>query len=298
MDHGNLRLGSSEYLGVSGVWFRGAYDSSTAFYNPFVKDTPEFSQTLPQGDAIREKGLYKEHDFIDYAEALQKVGDKLKRLSPDVMLVPLRGAERPWLHLQIYCDIPVTASCVFPFTAGEKRSDETKEKILRGLLPYQDRDEIRIACVDAAEGGHGTRALLDILTELHEAQGRSQIWRISLFLLVLEGRNCSDWRREHEDRGDKKTFFVNVALLPLANVIGEDEEGAMLQPSNFDRFQVAAFEQDGKVFRIETAELPAVIDLKITHAFHEVLGTEPGAAGRSVIDVRIQDEPPKNPSLP
>jgi hypothetical protein len=191
--------------------------------------------------------------------------------------------------------MPITAGCVFPFTGDQKRSEETKETILRGLLPYQDEEPLRIACVDAAEGGHGSRALLDILSELHAAQGKRQIWRISLFLLVPAGRNCSAWRREHELRSDGKSLFVNVALLPMSNVIGEDEEGAMIDPRNFNRFQEAKVEEGGNTFLIETAELPAVIDLKITHAFHDVLRTEPGAAGRSIIDVKFQGELPAQP---
>ena len=163
--------------------------------------------------------------------------------------------------------------------------------ILRGLLPYQNEEQLRIACVDGAEGGYGSRALLDILSELHTAQGKSQIWRISLFLPVPKGRNCSEWRREHENRSDGKTFFVDVRLLPLANVIGEDKEGAMIDPRNFNRFQEAKIEEGGKTFLIETAQLPAVIDFKIAHAFHDVLRTESGASGRSIIDIRIHDEP-------
>lgn len=282
------------YLSLSGVWIRPAYgDLSVEFYNPLVERVPDFHQTPLQIDAGAAKDVYRESDFIEYADALQQVGDELKQLQPHVMLVPLRGAERPWLHLQIFCDIPVSAACVFPFTADQKRSDETKETILRGLLPHQNQEELRIACVDAAKGGYGSKALLDILSELHAAQGKSQIWRISLFLLVPADRDCSKWKREHEMRGDGKTFFVKVALLPMSNVIGEDKEGAMIDPRNFNRFQEAKVEEGGMTFLIETAELPAVIDLKITHAFHDVLRTEPGASGRSIIDVKIQDDPPR-----
>ncbi|MDP3849629.1 MAG: hypothetical protein Q8Q59_03935 [Luteolibacter sp.] len=293
MNINNHGLVDSNYLGLSGIWRRSEYsDPSVDFYNPFVVKTPAFCQSSLQLDMSIEKDVYKEEHFIEYAEALQRVGDKLKQLHPHVMLVPLRGAERPWRHLQIYCDMPITAGCVFPFTGNQKRSDETRETILRGLLPFQFEEELRIACVDGAEGGHGSRALLDILSEIHAAQGKSQIWRISLFLLVPADRNCSAWKSEHEMRGDGKTFFVKVALLPMSNVIGEDKEGAMIDPRNFNRFQEAKVEEGGETFLIETAELPAVIDLKITHAFHDVLRTEPGAAGRSIIDVRICDKPP------
>lgn len=284
------KQGTTDYLGVSGVWIRNGFDNATAFFNPLVLKQPEYSQSPIYSKTIEKKDLFSEDEFVVYAEGLQKAGDEIKLLKPDVVLIPLRGAVRPWSHLQIYCDLDVAASCVFPFTGVQKKSDETKDFILRSLIVHQDKDAVEIVCIDAAEGGFGSRALLDILEELHKAQGETQIWKISLFLFVPEEKEHAAWKHEHEGRSNGETFFVDVKLLPLSKVIGEDIEGAMIEPQNFGKFQEAKFEFDGTIYRIETAELPAVIDQRITYALHDLLRTEPGAVGRSVINVKTESK--------
>ena len=281
---------SADYLDFSGIWIRErAHDAVRVVQNPQLISPPVCSETLLKcTDKVRAP-LFSEREFNGYAEAIQQAGDQIKRYAPDIILVPMRGGIRPWLHIQIYCGLRTEPSCVFPFTGEEKNSDDTKEIILRALLHHEGSDALKIACIDTAKGGNGSRQLLNILSELHEAIEKIQAWHISLFLFVPEERKYASWKYEHEGRSHLN-FQVKVPLIPVETVVGEDLEAGMINLQNFDRYQRLKIRSSGATFLIETAELPAVLDQKITHSIHELLDTEPGTRLKSVIGIRRDGE--------
>ena len=112
------------YTAVSGAFFCGS-DSSPILYNQKLSTPPLYSETmLPRPDSVRAETL-AESDFIDYAVKLKTASEIIGKANPDLVLVPMRGAFRPWQHLRICCNIDVDSSVLFPFTANEKHSKET-----------------------------------------------------------------------------------------------------------------------------------------------------------------------------
>jgi hypothetical protein len=270
------------YTMISGVCIReGATDAPSISFNPKLSRVPEYTQEiLTNPDSVKAK-IFTDFDFLDYAEKLKNAGAIIQKAEPDIVLVPMRGGVRPWQHLRIYCNIGVEKSVLFPFTGEEKNSEETRAVIGNALHPFLGRERLNIVCIDAAEGGQGSKQLVRVLEVLHTFD-RKSYWHVTLCLFVPKERENADWKHARE-HSDEPNFRVEAILLGVAKVIREDMNTAMISPENFGNVRRFKTQIGGVDYLVESAELPGVIDQKIVEATHYSLLGEPFS---TVIDIR------------
>lgn len=264
----------TNYTTISGVWVRDQAESNAEIaFNPKLTEPAKFHQEREAHPDKLRAPSFSDNEFLDYAEGLKEVGRNIAKAKPDIVLIPMRGAVRPWEHLRVYCNISVQDGCLFPFTDKEKYSDETRGIIAEALKLHFGKRQVNVVCLDESEGGHGTRQLLDILSDLHQYDAKS-VWTITLCLLVPKGREHAEWRYEHEGR-TRDNFIVHAKLTGVTTVIGKDMDAAMISPENFGPKQLVKMRIEGADYVIETTEFPKLIDQKIVEATHYGLLAEP-----------------------
>lgn len=270
------------YTQISGacVRYSASKDEPEVSFNPKLHSPPKYSREILKDPSKVSATTFTEFHFLDYAEKLKEAGNIIHKSAPDIVLVPMRGGVRPWEHLRIYCNISIEKSVLFPFTGSEKYSDETLGIIATALSSHSGKDRLSIVCIDAAEGGQGSAQLVSILERLHDRDPGS-FWEVTLCLFVPQKRANAPWQHARQ-RTKQSNFKINVTLLPVATVIGEDMDSAMISPANFGTVRRIKLQVGGVDYLIETAELPGVIDQNILEMTHYTLVTEPFS---TVIDI-------------
>lgn len=268
------------YTAVSGVCVQDDRPELLT-YNPKLYRPPEISQTPLICATSDENQILTDSMFIDYAEKLQEAGRKIIALKPDIVLVPMRGGVRPWEHLRVYCNIEPLGLC-FPFQGEEKTADETCHILLKAFLPFMGRESLKVTIIDAAEGGHGSRKLGELLRRIHDSSDPKSHWVTCFYLFIPVEKRNADWQHELR-RESTESFEVHVEPFPLIRVIGEDWDEAMILPQNLNRLTSVQVESGWQLYVIETYSLPEMIDQKIAEATYLLHFTQPHCR---VIDIR------------
>jgi hypothetical protein len=127
-----------------------------------VKDSPRYA--------------FNTDEFESYADSLRLMIEEIIRFQPDLILVPMRGAMRPWLHLSVPTK-SVDKGHPFPYTGVQQ--DNAGYILSDVLMPHQARDA-KILILDTADSGHGCRKLLKMLIDSHRT---SNVWTVQCSLL-------------------------------------------------------------------------------------------------------------------
>lgn len=122
-------------------------------------------------------------DLIDYADTIPEIRKTLDAYCYHAVIVPYRGALKPWLQLSVLAQHADRVIEV-PFTwASQQKNDERLRWYLwEGIAPFSEKAELRLAVVDTVEGGNSSVTMADLLRELHKKDARRQ-WRIDIHLI-------------------------------------------------------------------------------------------------------------------
>jgi hypothetical protein len=161
-------------------------------------------------------------DFDSYAEALRQMIEDIIAFKPDLILVPERGAIRPWMHLSVPTQM-IDKGHRFPYTGLQQAN--AGHALRERLMPHQSSDA-KILILDTADSGDGCRNLLKTLIDSHRG---STIWTIQCSLLFGKmhiPEQC--WNMPHE----MSTATLDTTFKPqvCTRLIGEDEPDQI--PSN------------------------------------------------------------------
>jgi hypothetical protein len=277
------------YTTVSGALFRhsASLEEPSVSFNPKLFAVPNYSQEPVTGGASDLRHAIADTDFLYYAEQLKQAGAIIYNARPDKVLIPERGGVRLWAHLRIYCNISAGKSFQFPFSGEYKHTGEAMDRLVTEFRPLLGRERLSVVCVDAADGGHGSARLVKILRRIHEYDRKSH-WRITLCLFVPEHKTGAKWGRARE-RSSGPNFVVKANLLGVPKVIGEDMDSGMIEPQNFGRFGRLLIREAGSFYRVESKEIPAVIDHKITEATQYSFATEPFSTLKDIRQVEADE---------
>lgn len=123
-----------------------------------------------------------------YAEQLVRVGLVLSSDPPDLLLVPCRGALKPWQQLRAMTLDKLTAHKFYATGLGDASNIQWITQALRPTLQRAkpERAPFHIAVVDTAIGGHGSFNLAQAIKYLWK-EASSPAWRVTFHLLAPEG---------------------------------------------------------------------------------------------------------------
>jgi hypothetical protein len=131
--------------------------------------------------------VVKRADLVDYADTVPEIRKTLDAYHYHAVIVPYRGALKPWLQLSVLAQHADTI-IELPFTGASQRKNDERLRwyLWQGLARFFEEGELRIAVVDTGEGGHGSVTITDLLRQCHREDQRRK-WFVDIHLIHKRG---------------------------------------------------------------------------------------------------------------
>lgn len=213
-------------------------------FHEVVKDSPRYAFDI--------------NDFESYAFALRLMIEEIVKFKPDLILVPMRGAIRPWLHLSVPTRM-VDKGHLFQYTGVQQ--DNAGHVLREVLKPHQARDS-KLLILDTADSGHGCRKLLKTLIDSHRL---SDVWSVQCSLLFGK-THIPD--RCYRMEAEMSTSNLKVVFKPYSCVrlIGEDKKDQI--PSTRSGDAVVEYHQHSSTQKLWVPNLALYLDSMISASLH------------------------------
>jgi hypothetical protein len=181
----------------SGVFVPATSAASFAIANPFTPNwNPELvSMTMEATQSPSSLKIVTQAQLDSYAGELVKLGTSILQDPPDVVLVPCRGALKPWRQLEAMSlgKLPAVKLYATGLGSGQRASEirAAVERALRDVAAAKSQTLLKVAVIDTAIGGHGARALSSLLGSIHNAW-RPGPWQVTMHLIAPRGSYVAD----------------------------------------------------------------------------------------------------------
>jgi len=165
-------------------------------------------------------------ELAKYAESVTAVAKQLRLSKPDLVIVPLRGALKPWRHIEAMC-LQELKACILESSglgAGRANTDKLHADLREALKAF-DRDErIHVAVVDTAKGGNGCDALARLLQSVADSLSLGNI--CVLFHLIVTNDAEAPKTLRALTRFTTARFACDVRFYTVDSLLVEDWEPA------------------------------------------------------------------------
>lgn len=228
-------------------------------------------------------------EFDDYAMTLTSIRNVLDANRYHAVIVPLRGALKAWLQLSVlgqHRDKVVWLPC----TGASQREmdDQLRSHLGTGIAPFAEQADLRLAVVDTAKGGNGSRALAELLRDCHKKDARRR-WFIDFHLIHQRGHYPP--LSSSIPTYSTSDLHFNPYPWPVTNLILEDWSAAIgLEAVSDDGEKVVVTEActEGKVIIqkcdklivVESPELHRYMDAQLGQSVSDSVVTDPALTFR------------------
>jgi len=265
MDNKNTPWDIELGLVASGLFTPSTQPVSFEFANPYQPTPVEAEpiqaslETLGSND---EKVIVINDDHLaNYGEQLTKVALNLSSNMPDIILIPCRGALKPWRQVEAMCLHQLNGFLFLSTGLGSGKNVDRVRELLRGAIGSVNTDPLNVAVLDTAKGGNGSFALAQLLKSLwREEDGRE--WAVQFHLLAAkDSRIALDGTPIYSLT--EKGFYCHASVYRVDDLLVEDWDPAfgikvsdgsktLLKPLRNDHLYRVAVQRDGKTFVTES----------------------------------------------